>query len=233
MAENENMTEDKGAEGQPAAKKKGSKLIIILIVALVLLIAGGGVLGFLMFAGGGADEANKPTEETLEVAEVNNKDKKPPINIALEKFTANLRNDEEAGANAVAVAEFTFVVASEEMKAEVESRMPQIRHQVLRLLTSRSYEELNAPDGKELLCDDILVEVNRLLSPQAAAAYEMKAQTLAPRAMTGHDVATDTSGFHEGYAGAGARRRSEQLKALASSLPVQEVVYTNFILQKM
>ena len=232
MAENENMTEDKGAEGQPAAKKKGSKLIIILIVALVLLIAGGGVLGFLMFAGGSADEANAPPEETLDVVPVD-KDKKPPINIALEKFTANLRNDEEAGANAVAVAEFTFVVASEEMKAEVESRMPQIRHQVLRLLTSRSYEELNAPDGKELLCDDILVEVNRLLSPQAAAAYEMKAQTLAPRAMTGHDVATDTSGFHEGYAGAGARRRSEQLKALASSLPVQEVVYTNFILQKM
>ena len=35
MAENENMTEDKGAEGQPAAKKKGSKLIIILIVGFM------------------------------------------------------------------------------------------------------------------------------------------------------------------------------------------------------
>ena len=246
----DNTAEETKTEEQASTveKKSGSKLIVILAIAILLLLIGGGVLAFLLLgSGNGSQTADVDSEYAVPGAGASDLDQlvkdtekqddgQPPIYVNLEKFTGNLRaeSSEGSGTSGVAVANFSLVVASPKVQAAVEARIPQIRHQILRLLTSRTYNDLEQADGKEQLCEDVLIEVNRVLNPQIGAAFEMQLRADGgSRALTGHDVATDTSGVHEGFNGTQSRLSSARVQRLAESLPIRQVVYTNFILQKL
>ena len=241
------MTENTQTEEQQASseKKSGSSLIIIVGIAVLLLLIGGGVMAFLLFGSGQNNpQVNNPEidgrydeaadlEKLAEDARKN--PEKPPIFIELERFTSNLRVGAAGGPPGIAVVSFTLVVGKPRDQALIEARIPQIRHQVLRLLAARTFDELEHFDGKERLCEDILIEANRILHPSVAAALEMQLKSDDhTRAVTGHDVATDTSGRHDGgFSGYENRLSSARLQRLTQSLPIREVIYTNFLLQKL
>lgn len=54
---------------------------------------------------------------------------------------------------------------------ELERRMPEIRDAVLKILWRKSIDEVNTPEGKELLREEIFQEVNDLLGGKLRGVY--------------------------------------------------------------
>lgn len=152
MAKAADKQEKPAAEAAPA---KSKKLMIIIVVALVLVLAvGGGVTFLLLKKSKAANEDGEP--------EVKHHDVKP-VFVKLESFTVKLQPDEGKQ-------EQQFMQTVPELKVrdalvaeKAKTYMPEIRHNVLLLLSSRKPSELTTPQGMEKLSQDIRSVTNKIL----------------------------------------------------------------------
>ena len=154
------------AGADEAAPKKGKKKLI-LIVLLVLLLGGGG--------GGAWWFLNKKNHKPDAEAEADAEAEEPKGAHGAKKteflsiepwFTVNLQGeDAERYLQTGLVFEFTAPKTGERMK----ELMPIIRSRLLLLLSGKTAEDLNTPDGKTLLADEILDNVRDALADKAAA----------------------------------------------------------------
>lgn len=142
----------KEAADKEAAVKGGSnktKLIVIIILALVLLGGGGAAAWFFLLSGSDAPEA----EEELGPA--------PLIFFRMaEPVTATLPPDEPANHLRVNV-----ILASRNQAVidALELHTPIIRNDLLALLANQSVAELNTPEGKEVLREQVHETVSAIL----------------------------------------------------------------------
>ncbi|MEB0135233.1 flagellar basal body-associated protein FliL [Actimicrobium sp. CCC2.4] len=137
--------------------KKKSKLKLIIIAVVVLALAGGGAGYFLM--GKKAKPAGEHAEEPHEVA-------KAPVFLVLDPFTVNLQ--QEAGDQYLQIA-MTVQVADDKQSEEIKVYLPQIRSRVLMVLSSKKASEINTPDGKKELADDIIAAIKKPFSERGKA----------------------------------------------------------------
>jgi flagellar protein FliL len=152
------------AAGEAAPKKKGKLLIIIVIVLLVLLIvvAGGvGALVLLKKDKGGGDDHAKPSEAAAEHLPPSTIDlSKPPTFVPLDPFTVNLLRDEgDHYLQAVVV----LRVADPKMADSLKAFMPEVRHRINLMLSSKLPSELSSTAGREELAEGIANQVNEAL----------------------------------------------------------------------
>ena len=125
--------EEGGAEGG-----KDSKKMIIIIAAAVLLLGGGAAAFFLM----GDDSA--PVEEETASDEVV-EEKAPAIYVGVPNaITANLPGAKKSRTVQI---KLSFLVRSTEAKDNVKLHMPQLKNDVLMLLSQKSADELKTPEG--------------------------------------------------------------------------------------
>lgn len=157
-----------GVEGEvPGEEQSGgggsSKLLLIgLPVALLIGGAAGAYFADLL-PFGAADEAPEvdggtpaPTFATTTV-------------FPLDPFIANLADD---GGGRYLKATIQMEFAGPELPSWLEQRMPQIRDLILTLLTSKSFDEIRSPEGKQILRDEILRRANQALqAEQVVAVY--------------------------------------------------------------
>ncbi|MBN8440746.1 MAG: flagellar basal body-associated FliL family protein [Thauera sp.] len=152
------------ADDAAAPKKKGKLLIIVVILLLVVLIVVAGGVGALLLLKkdkGGTDEHAKPAEAQVEHAPASTIDlTKPPTFVPLDPFTVNLLRDEgDHYLQAVVV----LRVADPKMADSLKAFMPEIRHRINLLLSSKLPSEIATTVGREDLAESIVLQVNESL----------------------------------------------------------------------
>ncbi|KAF1068083.1 MAG: hypothetical protein GAK39_03662 [Variovorax sp.] len=81
----------------------------------------------------------------------------------------------DPGGERVAQIGMTLDVRDEKTAARLKTLMPVVRSRMLMLVSQRTSEELLKRDGKEKLADDVMIEVTRVLNPDAARAVDDEA----------------------------------------------------------
>jgi flagellar FliL protein len=152
------------AGGEAAPKGKSKLLIIIVIVLLLVLIlmAGFAVLLLLKNKSSGDDGSATPavaapsSPPPAPVVDLS----KPPTFLPLDPFTVNLRRDEGDHYLQTVI---VLRVADAKTGDGLKGYMPEIRHRINLLLSSRLPSELFTTEGRELLAASIVDEGNAAL----------------------------------------------------------------------
>lgn len=158
MAEEETQAEAEGG-------KKKSPLMLIIIVAVVCLGIGLGGAYFMLGKGSAEDaevaEAAAEGEEGAAEAEAVSKD---AFYFSLDPaFVVNFQGKGRAKFLQVNIDGMTRI---EQMKLEVTKHLPQIRNNIVLLLSSKSYEDLITPEGKESLRKEVLGEIQKVMESE-------------------------------------------------------------------
>ncbi|QID17255.1 flagellar basal body protein FliL [Nitrogeniibacter mangrovi] len=158
------------AEGEAPPKKGGKKLlIIILVVVLLLVVAGGAVVVLLLKKNQGEDGATDAhaKEETHLKVDLSH----PPTFVTLEPFTVNLAPAE--GDHFLQVV-MVLKVVDPEVAEQMKGYMPEIRHEVNLVLSSKLPSEISTVDGREELAKEAMERINYVLGFEKPSAEQMK-----------------------------------------------------------
>lgn len=152
-------------EGKKKKSKSGNLVVIILIVLIVLLIGIFGLVAYLAFF-----SSDESVEESAEIATEKVADKKAKgkesfgeigVMFPLDPFTANLLSD---GGERYIKCSMQLEQNIETLTPELESKKAIIRDIILRILSSKTYEEISTVKGKERLKDEIANKINEILN---------------------------------------------------------------------
>jgi len=168
--------EETKEESAPVEKKSGNMLMIIIIVVLFLLIIL--VLVGLYAVFGGNDE-EMPANNNRQVqersapqkssssrgssAQYDNSRQLNEIGILypLDTFTVNLKSD--AGRRYLKVT-MSLELEGEELSLELDAKSPVLRDRIIRILTSKTLEEISSKKGKQKVSQQIMDTLNAMIS---------------------------------------------------------------------
>ena len=172
MAEEENTEQE---EAQPV-EKKSNMLMIIIIVVLILIILIGAVVGVLLM-GGDEEEAVTSTPQAKEQSSSKNSsatrrsssstydDSRQLSEIGvlypLDTFTVNLKSD--AGRRYLKVT-MSLELEGEELSLELDAKSPVLRDRIIRILTSKTLEEISSKKGKQKVSTQVMDTLNAMIS---------------------------------------------------------------------
>ncbi len=149
--------EENAAEQAPRKSRKGLFLVLALVAFLV--VAGGGAGAFFMMRSAdgqegenAADEQQAPQQEFL---------------VSLESFVVNLA---DPGGNRYLKATLRAVTLNQELEERIvndDILRSRIRNKVLTILSSKTYDSIGTPVGKEALRREIVREINKLLGDES------------------------------------------------------------------
>ncbi|NPA59405.1 MAG: flagellar basal body-associated protein FliL [Epsilonproteobacteria bacterium] len=170
MAEEETVEE----ESVPKEKKSSNMLMIIIIVVLILIIIGGAVVAFLLMGDDEIDATQTPPPQVKEVStskqkrsssssNYNSSRKLSDIGILypLDTFTVNLKSD--SGRRYLKVT-MSLELEGEELSLELDAKSAVLRDRIIRILTSKSLEEISSKKGKQKVSDQIQETLNAMLT---------------------------------------------------------------------
>lgn len=152
------MAKEESAPDAAAPKGKKKLLIIIIAAVLVLALVGGGAAFFLLGKKPDAAQQEGHGEEAAE------EEDHPPVYEKLETFTVNLADGES-----YLQLEMSLLVADAKAQEKIKLHMPEVRDGLLRLLSSKSAEELATPEGKDKLSSEVRSHVNEILGVKTPA----------------------------------------------------------------
>ena len=174
------MAEEIDTEESATTEKKSNKmLMIIIIVVLILIIIIGAVTAILLM--GGDDEpqqqqqqqsynAPQPTERSSSrqsrASTSNTYEDSRQLNeigllYPLDNFTVNLKSD--SGRRYLKVT-MSLELDGEELSLELDAKSPVIRDRVIRILTSKTLEEITSKKGKQKVSVQIMDTLNAMIS---------------------------------------------------------------------
>ncbi|MBA3025569.1 MAG: flagellar basal body-associated protein FliL [Sulfurimonas sp.] len=170
MAEKEKSEQ----ESAPAEKKSGNMLMIIIIVVLVLIILIGAIVGMLLM-GGDEEQAPESAPQVKEKAapktstrssssdDEDNTRALSDIGILypVDTFTVNLKSD--AGRRYLKVT-LSLELEGKELSLELDSKSPVIRDRIIRILTSKTLEEISSKKGKQKIENQIMDTLNAMIT---------------------------------------------------------------------
>ncbi|MDR3038273.1 MAG: flagellar basal body-associated FliL family protein [Candidatus Adiutrix sp.] len=179
----------KGAETEVAAPKKSGRLKLILLVVAAMVVGGGGAFAAMNFLG---SSPPAPVAEGQAPAAADSHEAAPtapqrsghseaeaggpggpgegsaepagpagPTNIELKPFIVNLS---DAGGKRLLKLTMSIEAETPESADEVNAKMPQLRDDILMLLSSIQYDDVATMDGKQRLKNQMLNRVNRSLT---------------------------------------------------------------------
>lgn len=167
------MAEEENTKNAVNEKKSSNMLVIIIIVVLALIIVVGGIVAFMLM---GDDNAPAATQASAPQAN----DKKAPqarqtsddysdsrklndigILYPLDTFTVNLKSD--SGRRYLKVT-MSLELEGKELSIELDNKSPVIRDRVIRILTSKSLEEISSKKGKQKVSEQIMDTLNAMIS---------------------------------------------------------------------
>lgn len=156
------MAKEEAAAEVVAPKKKGKLLIIILALVGVLVI-GGGVGAFLLLSKPTAEKKAQHGDEEAAAEDEGGDgeghgDETPPIYVKLEAFTVNLADQES-----YLQTEIQLMVGDAKVGEKMNARLPEVRDALIRLLSSKTGEELSQQEGKDKLATEIQKQINDVL----------------------------------------------------------------------
>ena len=160
MAEEEQTEEqtEESAEG----KKSGNNLILIIVIVVLILVILIGIFAFILMSGG---DEGQPQQQQQQGQVQQQSSQRPGQGIMLEvgpmfplnTFTVNLSSD--SGRRYLKV-EMNLELSDEELGMELEQKTAVVRDTVIRLLSSKSFEEISTEKGKDKLKEQIVDQLN-------------------------------------------------------------------------
>jgi len=170
MAEEEKTEE----ESAPAEKKSSNMLMIIIIVVLVLIIVIGAVIGLLFMGDDEEPQAQnapqtreQPVQKTKRSSSSSsNYDNSRSLNeigvlYPLDTFTVNLKSD--SGRRYLKVT-MSLELEGEELSLELDAKSPVLRDRIIRILTSKTLEEISSKKGKAKVETQIMDTLNAMIT---------------------------------------------------------------------
>lgn len=149
------MAEEDTEEGD---KKKSPLMLIIIIVVVALLAGGGGA--YLMMGSDGDEKVAVENNGTAEEESIEN-DVKSAYYFSLDPaFIVNFTGKSRARFLQVNIEGMT---RDAKVKEDITTHMPRIRNNIILLLSSKTHDELNTPEGKETLRKEVLKEIQDIL----------------------------------------------------------------------
>lgn len=158
------MSKDAAPPEGEAPKKKGK--LMIVIAALVVVLAGGGAAAYFMMSKpdaakkakhAGEEEVAAADADAEEEEEEDSHDENPPVYEKLDQFTVNLVDDYYLQTD------IQLQVADVKVQTKIKAHMPEVRDVLIRLLSSKSSEDLAQQEGKDKLAKEIQKAVNDIL----------------------------------------------------------------------
>ena len=128
-----------------------NKKMLIIVGGVVLLLGGGGA--GLYFSGYFEEETAEAAEPVV----------LEPGVLDLDPFLTNIH---DPGGQRAARLQVKLVIAPVERVAEIQADallMAQLRDHILKMLTAKTYEELNSPDGKETFRSEMNEQLAELI----------------------------------------------------------------------
>jgi len=167
--------EEQTEEEQPKEKKSSSNmLMIIIIVVLVLIIIIGAVVAVLLMSGDeeAADASAPQVKEKsatpkkakhIENASIDEDRALSDIGILypLDTFTVNLKSD--AGRRYLK-ATMSLELSGEELSAELDAKSAVLRDRIIRILSSKTLEEISSRKGKKKVSEQIMNTLNSMIT---------------------------------------------------------------------
>lgn len=169
------MPKEESKEENKEEKKKSSKLLMIVIIAvLVLIVIGGAIVTVLLLSD---DEKTQSTqqnaapqaqEQRTSYRDARNSEdmvsrKLSEIGILypLDTFTVNLKSD--AGRRYLK-ATISLELDGKELSMELDNKSPVIRDRIIRILTSKTLEEISSKKGKQKVSEQIVDTLNSMIT---------------------------------------------------------------------
>ncbi len=166
--------EEQTQESAPKEKKSSNMLMIVIIVVLVLIIIIGAVVAVLLM---GSDEEavtnNAPqaqekrvdSQKTRRSASSSSLSDRKLSDIGvlypLDTFTVNLKSD--AGRRYLK-ATMSLELDSPELSHELDSKAPVLRDRIIRILSSKTLEEISSKKGKQKVSEQIMDTLNSMIT---------------------------------------------------------------------
>lgn len=158
---------DEEKEEQEASKEKsgGNKLILVIIIILLvlLLLIGGAVAYFLLSSD---EESAQNPDQKQEQSDKKEKKRAPSDDLTVgpiypvDNFVVNLMSD---GARRYLKCTINLEMDSAELQPEMDQKAPKIRDITIRILSSKTVEEISTSRGKEKLKEEIKRKINEYL----------------------------------------------------------------------
>lgn len=154
--------EDTAAVSGPAKDAGGSRKMLWIGLAVLLLGGGGAGAWFAGLLPGSAEESEPaPPAGDVSIAY------QPGALRALDPFIANLV-DEGGGRYLKTTIEVEFAASTPPEGFDL--RMPQVRDLVLTLLTSKSFDQIRTPAGKQDLREELIHRINHAFQKEVVKA---------------------------------------------------------------
>lgn len=159
------------AKEETQEKKPKNMLMIIIIVVLIFIIAIGGLVAVLLM---GDDE--EPMRKSPQVQEKSKSKKRASSSNSfddsrqlsdigmlypMDTFTINLKSD--AGRRFLKVA-LSLELEGEELSLELDAKTPVLRDRIIRILTSKTLEEISSKKGKAKVSNQIIDTLNAMIA---------------------------------------------------------------------
>jgi flagellar protein FliL len=171
MAEEEKQ--EKKEQGPP--EKKKFPVMIVVIVLAVVLVLGGAAAGYFMFIGPKMKASGKegPVKE-MKHEQVKSKGSSEgegssgPLK-QLDPFIVNLA---DAQGQRYLKAVMQLEVDNPSVDGEIQSKLPQIRDEILMILSNKTFDDVSTTAGKHMIKREIATSVNKYLtSGQVTQVY--------------------------------------------------------------
>lgn len=223
------------AEGEEQPPKKKGKLPLIIGLVVLIAAVGGGAWFFML----------RDKSPDAEPQQVRAQPAKPPLFVPLDAFTVNLSSEQSDQYLQVAA---TLKVLDQSAADSVKQYMPEVRHRILVLLSTKKVSEIASGEGRERLAEELRQTANNVLL--AAAGRPVKPVMLDVRPSDADakpdseaeapkpENETEAGKPEEGapaaapaVAAGAAGRPTYTLAKAADDDPLQSVFFTSFIIQ--
>ncbi|MDR1064313.1 MAG: flagellar basal body-associated FliL family protein [Azoarcus sp.] len=148
----------------PVAKRSTKLLLIVVLIAVfVLLIAVLGVAALVILKknSGGHEAAAPPPPPLILEASLVNLDK-PPVFAPLDPFTVDLRGESGDESHYLQTV-MALRVADQRTADALKGWMPEIRHRINMLISSKRPEDIQSGAAREALANEIQEQINTML----------------------------------------------------------------------
>jgi len=172
MAEEETKTEEE--ESAPKEKKSSNLLMIIIIVILILIIIVGAVVAFLLMSDDEETAVAAPAPQVKERTATTQKTKNSSVMLEdsrplseigilypLDTFTVNLKSD--SGRRYLKVT-MSLELSGEELSMELDAKAAVLRDRIIRILSSKTLEEISSKKGKQKVTQQIMDTLNAMIT---------------------------------------------------------------------
>jgi len=158
------MAEEKEEEVVVEKKSGGNMVLILVIVLLVVLLVGGGLAAFFLM-GSSADAAPMQNTQTTTAKKMSSKRSTDYLTVGpmypMSQFIVNLLS--EGGSKYLKVS-LDIELDKQELSAEMDLKKALIRDIIIRVMSSKTFEEVSTMKGKDRLKDEIVSKINDVLA---------------------------------------------------------------------